>query len=174
MRHAYILTSERIGLLRRTERIAAVAPTDDPCLLRTLVRSGCQFPAARCPQRIVVDDLCHNAGNNGGLLLHIATNDGVPVATMHQLYPQHIELCEGGATPLTRLAKNDVYGATTQPQTLHCLQIESLGTIECEGNIPATTLVRNHSHGLCPIFKIIFYTFATEFEPQRNNVTMPR
>ena len=85
---------------------------------------------------------------------------------MHKLNPQHIELRQSRAAPLPCLTQNNIYGATGETQFLHFAKVEALRAVEGKGNVAPASFVGDYRHRLCPIFKVVLYSFAAEFEPQ--------
>ena len=85
----------------------------------------------------------------------MGANHAVPVAAVHQLYPGHVNLYEGGAAPLAGLEEDEADGAVVCAHRLEHAQDAALRAVEPEGDVVGAQLVFDAHEAEGPELEIV-------------------
>ena len=97
-----------------------------------LVGREAQAGHAEDEGRHVLQHLLIHRLDTFGRVLRLGHDDRIPTLLDEELYPSHIELHQGRATPLSRFEKDDADRLPLQTQVLHDGEKEKLGIAELE------------------------------------------
>ena len=161
--HVDVLGTDAFGGFGGTDGYLAVGGPDDGDVLP--VFEGLEawgFASGEQVGGIVLQELGVHAFDGGGAVFDVGADDTVPRGFVDELYPGHVYLCEGGASPLTGLDEYDANGTAGEALAFVGVEEDALGVVEDEVDGAGGEFVGDVYEGGGPELEVVPDTDAYE------------
>ena len=155
MSHRRVDTPHRFLTLGRAYGYPALPPGDDRCVRHALERFELRFLPVEQPVGIVGEQFAVHALDVGGRFFEMGANHAVPVATVHQLNPCHIDLYESGTSPLPGFEQDEANGFSRRAHIFEHSQYTPLRSVQTEWNVFGSQFIFDTDKAECPKFEIV-------------------